>query len=87
METELAYIDERHNEVAGVYEFIAANRLPRRVEGRAKVAFDVSSKGRPRNIKTIESSSPAAARAAKRVLRQGPDWPAEPSRKLITINL
>ncbi len=55
--------------------------------GRAKVSFEVTAEGRPQGIEVVESSSPDAARTIRNMLTEGPDWPTEPSRKLITINL
>lgn len=57
------------------------------VLGRVKLSFRVDADGRPRGIRVIESPSPDASRSARDLLKNGPDWPVEPARKLITIDL
>jgi hypothetical protein len=57
-------------------------------EGQVTLSFDVDAYGRPSNIEAVESpNGEEAAGAAKKLLSEGPDWPLEPSRKLITLNL
>lgn len=57
------------------------------VFGRVTLSFEVSPEGRPVNVAVVESPSEMASGAAVEVLVEGPDWPAEPTLKLITINL
>jgi hypothetical protein len=56
-------------------------------KGAVTLSFEVSEDGRPENIKIAGAASPAAGRALRRLLREGPDWPAQHVHKLITINL
>lgn len=67
--------------------FVAAGHTQSLQGTRVTVSFEVGADGRPHHIKVVDSPSPAAARTARKMLRKGPDWPTEPSRKLITINL
>jgi hypothetical protein len=56
--------------------------------GPVTLSFDVDAHGRPRNIEVIASpNGQEAAGLAKRYLSAGPDWPTQPSRKLITIDI
>jgi hypothetical protein len=57
------------------------------VRGRVTLSFDVTSEGRPTDVAVVESPSTEASEVALTLLSRGPDWPREPSRKLITINL
>jgi hypothetical protein len=59
------------------------------VLGPVTLRFDVDADGRPQNIAMIDSPAnfPGAADTAVELLKNGPDWPREPQRKLITINL
>ncbi len=57
------------------------------VSGSVTLCFEVTPSGRPANITVVGNASPEAARAAKTLLSEGPDWPAEPANKLITIDL
>jgi hypothetical protein len=53
--------------------------------GPVKLSFEVDPDGRPQNVEAVEAPSPTAAEAAVALLTEGPNWPARPSRKLITI--
>lgn len=60
------------------------------VPGRMTLSFEVGADGRPQNIKAVETPdrlSEEAAREAIEIVKNGPNWPTEPSLKLITINL
>lgn len=57
------------------------------VLGSVTLSFDVDADGRPTNIEVAGSTSPEAAAAAVDLLERGPDWPVEPSDKLIYIDL
>ncbi len=59
------------------------------VLGAVVLGFDVDANGRPQNISIVDAPAnfPEAADAAVELLKGGPDWPSEPARKLITINL
>jgi hypothetical protein len=55
--------------------------------GQVVLSFEVSAEGRPLDVAVVESSSTEASEVALTLLSRGPDWPREPARKLITINL
>lgn len=55
--------------------------------GSVTLSFEVGADGRPVDIKTEKSPSPETAKVAEKLLREGPDWPLRPTRKLVTINL
>jgi hypothetical protein len=57
------------------------------VQGSVTLSFDVSTEGRPAGVAVIDSPSSEASEAALELLSHGPDWPREPVRKQITINL
>ncbi len=56
-------------------------------EERVIVFFEVDDEGRPYDIRFFESSSPAAERTVRRLLRRGPDWPTGTGMKRIVVVL
>ncbi|MDR2882962.1 MAG: hypothetical protein LBU98_04210 [Alistipes sp.] len=63
------------------------NRVRGTVTGAVTVSFEVGADGRPRDVRIVESPTPELGDFVRSLLDEGPDWPAEPPRKLITINL
>jgi hypothetical protein len=59
------------------------------VLGPVVLSFEVRANGRPRKIEIISAPTdfPEAAKMAVELLKKGPDWPTEPAKKIITINL
>jgi hypothetical protein len=53
--------------------------------GAVLVLFEVGTGGRPRVLKVTGAPTTEAAEAAGRLVDEGPDWPAQPETKLITI--
>ncbi len=63
------------------------NRERSAVMGPVAVSFEVSADGRPTGVQIVESPTPELGEFVRTLLDEGPDWPVEPSQKLITINL
>ncbi len=63
------------------------NRERSAVMGPVTISFEVGADGRPRDVRIVESPTPELGEFARSLLDDGPDWPAEPSHKLITLNL
>jgi hypothetical protein len=55
--------------------------------GMVKISFEVGADGRPHNMEIVESPTPELGEFARTLIEEGPDWPTEPSQKLITITL
>jgi len=54
-------------------------------ENAVTLRFNVGANGRPRDIEAVGTPSPEAVAAAKKLLAEGPDWPATQTAKAITI--
>ncbi len=63
------------------------NSVRSAVMGSVTISFEVGTDGRPRNVEIVESPTPELGEFARTLLDEGPDWPAGPAQKLITINL
>jgi hypothetical protein len=57
------------------------------IRGRVTLYFEVDHQGRPRNMSIVSTQSPEASAKATELLSKGPDWPIQPARKQIVIDL